>query len=201
MLLNSCPGGPGVREAMDKEPVQRIGSISKKRRARMTEPSGRLTKIRVYYEDTDFSCRVYHASYLRFLERGRTEWLRCHGFKHREIASESGVLFAVRSLQIEYLAPALMDDLLEVETTISTVRGASVEFRQRITCDGRLLVASNVMTVALRDGRPVPIPDALRGALKSAVERGEAHVAWESKARSKRVTSESRRSPNRTSKL
>ena len=68
--------------------------------------------VRVYYEDTDFSGRVYHASYLRFLERGRTEWLRRRGFEHREIAGSDGVIFAVRSLQIDYLAPALMDDLL-----------------------------------------------------------------------------------------
>ena len=76
-------------------------------------PAGALL-VRVYYEDTDFSGRVYHASYLRFLERGRTEWLRGRGFAHRELAETSGVAFAVRSLQIEFLAPALMDDLLRV---------------------------------------------------------------------------------------
>ena len=75
--------------------------------------------VRVYYEDTDFSGRVYHASYLRFLERGRTEWLRRRGFAHRDLAESSGVVFAVRSLQIEYLAPAMMDDLLEVETSVA----------------------------------------------------------------------------------
>ena len=85
--------------------------------------------VRVYYEDTDFSGRVYHASYLRFLERGRTEWLRRRGFAHRDLAENSGVVFAVRSLQIEYLAPAMMDDLLEVETSVAAVRGASIEFQ------------------------------------------------------------------------
>src|SRR5882757_6543797 len=59
--------------------------------------------VRIYYEDTDFSRRVYHASYLRFLERGRTEWLRKRGFAHRDLAENSGVVFAVRSLKIEYL--------------------------------------------------------------------------------------------------
>src|SRR5271157_3417902 len=97
-------------------------------------------KIRVYYEDTDSSGRVYHASYLRFLERGRTEWLRGHGFAHRELAENSGVFFAVRSLQIDYLAPALMDDLIRVETGVSAVRGASIEFRQRIVRGERELV-------------------------------------------------------------
>ena len=89
--------------------------------------------VRVYYEDTDFSGRVYHASYLRFLERGRTEWLRRRGFTHRDLAESSGVAFAVRSLQIEFLAPAMMDDLLEVETGAVLVRGASIDFKQRVT--------------------------------------------------------------------
>ena len=88
--------------------------------------------VRVYYEDTDFSGLVYHASYLQFLERGRTEWLRGRGFSHRDFAQSSGIVFAVRRLQIEYFSPALMDDLLRVETRVSALRGASIEFRQRI---------------------------------------------------------------------
>src|SRR5208283_5794791 len=93
---------------------------------------GKSLLVRVYYEDTDFSGRVYHASYLRFLERGRTEWLRGRGFAHRELAETASVAFAVRSLQIEFLAAALMDDLLRVETSLAAARGASIEFRQRI---------------------------------------------------------------------
>ena len=88
--------------------------------------------VRVYYEDTDFSGRVYHASYLRFLERGRTEWLRRRGFTHRDLAESSGLAFAVRSLQIDYLAPAMMDDLLVVETSAVLARGASIDFKQRV---------------------------------------------------------------------
>ncbi len=118
--------------------------------------------IRVYYEDTDFSARVYHASYLRFLERGRTEWLRGFGIGHREVAGSTGVVFAVRSLQIEYLVPALMDDLLEVETKAAKVRGASLEFHQRILRDGRELVRATVLVVAVRDDRPTRIPESLR---------------------------------------
>ena len=98
----------------------------------MPHPPADALWVRVYYEDTDFSGRVYHASYLRFLERGRTEWLRRRGFAHRDLAESSGVMFAVRSLQIEYLAPAMMDDLLEVETSAATVRGASIIFHQRV---------------------------------------------------------------------
>jgi len=126
--------------------------------------TGRLG-VRVYYEDTDFSGRVYHASYLRFLERGRTEWLRGFGFGHREIAGATGVVFAVRRLQIEYLAPALMDDLLDVETRVSDVRGASLAFRQRIVRDSRELVTAAVLVAAIRDDRPARIPDSLRRAI------------------------------------
>jgi len=118
--------------------------------------------IRVYYEDTDFSGRVYHASYLRFLERGRTEWLRARGFTQRDFAQESGVIFAVRSIRIDYRSPALMDDLLKVETAAAAVRGASIEFKQRISRDQRELVAAKVLVAAIRDGRPTRIPPALR---------------------------------------
>ena len=122
-------------------------------------PSGALS-IRVYYEDTDFSGRVYHASYLRFLERGRTEWLREHGFAQRDFAESSGVFFAVRSLQIDYLAPAIMDDMLSIETSVSAVRGASIEFRQRIVRHGKELVAarcwSRSSVTAARREFPLP---------------------------------------------
>ena len=124
----------------------------------MSHPRTETLDIRVYYEDTDFSGRVYHASYLKFLERGRTEWLRSRGFGHREIAGSSGVVFAVRSLQIDYLAPALMDDLLGVETQISGFRGASIDFLQRIVRDQKELVTATVLIAAIRDGRPSRIP-------------------------------------------
>jgi acyl-CoA thioester hydrolase len=122
--------------------------------------------IRVYYEDTDFSGRVYHASYLRFLERGRTEWLRRRGFGHRNLAESSGVVFAVRSLQIEFLAPAVMDDLLEVETSVALMRGASITFRQRIMRAGKELVAAQVMVASLREGRAARMPADLRRRLE-----------------------------------
>jgi acyl-CoA thioester hydrolase len=123
--------------------------------------------VRVYYEDTDFSGRVYHASYLRFLERGRTEWLRRRGFAHRDLAENSGVVFAVRSLQIEYLAPAMMDDLLVVETTAGAVRGASIDFKQRVLRGDKELVAAGVLVASIRDGRPARIPADLRRRLQS----------------------------------
>ena len=122
--------------------------------------------VRVYYEDTDFSGRVYHASYLRFLERGRTEWLRGHGFAHRDLAETSGVVFAVRSLQIEFLAPAMMDDLLEVETSVTAVRGTSIDFKQRVLRSNKELVTAEVLVASIRDGRPARIPADLRRRLQ-----------------------------------
>ncbi len=124
----------------------------------MTRPLIDSLAVRVYYEDTDFSGRVYHASYLRFLERARTEWLRRLGLSHQQIAETTGVVFAVRRLQIEYLAPALMDDLLAVETKLSKLRGASIEFRQRILRAEKEIVAATVLVAALRESRPARIP-------------------------------------------
>jgi acyl-CoA thioester hydrolase len=134
----------------------------------LSYPPASAISVRVYYEDTDFSGRVYHASYLRFLERGRTEWLREHGLAHRDFAESSGVFFAVRSLQIDYLAPALMDDLLRIETSVAALRGASIEFRQRIVrCDKELLTAA-VLVAVIRDGRPARIPSSLRRLLSAS---------------------------------
>jgi acyl-CoA thioester hydrolase len=131
----------------------------------MKEPVADALWVRVYYEDTDFSGRVYHASYLRFLERGRTEWLRRRGFGHRDLAESLSVMFAVRSLKIDYLMPAMMDDLLEVETSAATVRGASITFHQRVARGDKELVTAEVLVACLRDGRPARIPAELRGLL------------------------------------
>jgi acyl-CoA thioester hydrolase len=131
----------------------------------VTDRSIGTINIRVYYEDTDFSGRVYHASYLRFLERGRTEWLRSFGLGHRELATRDEVIFVVRTLRIEYLAPALMDDWLDVETRAFTIRGASLKFHQRVMRDSRELVTATVLIVAIRGDRPTRVPDSLRRAL------------------------------------
>jgi len=115
-------------------------------------------QVRVYYEDTDFSGRVYHASYLRFMERGRTEWLRTNGFENATLASQMGLTFAVRSLQIDYLAPALMDDLIVVATRVSSLRGAIIEFEQILSRDETILTKASVQVVTLKGARPVRPP-------------------------------------------
>jgi acyl-CoA thioester hydrolase len=132
----------------------------------MNKPSPDALWVRVYYEDTDFSGRVYHASYLRFLERGRTEWLRRRGFAHKDLAKTSGVVFVVRSLQTEFLGPAIMDDLLVVETNVAAVRGASIRFQQRVVRGDKVLVTAEVLAASIRNGRPARISADLRRRLE-----------------------------------
>jgi acyl-CoA thioester hydrolase len=134
----------------------------------LSHPPADALWVRVYYEDTDFSGRVYHASYLRFLERGRTEWLRSRGLAHRDLAQASGLMFVVRSLQIEYLAPAMMDDLLVVETSVAALRGASIDFKQGVLRAGKSLVTAEALVASLRDGRPARIPADLRRLLRTS---------------------------------
>jgi acyl-CoA thioester hydrolase len=119
--------------------------------------------IRVYYEDTDFSGVVYHASYLRFLERGRTEHLRSAGVdQSRLLAEGSRMGFAVRRMLIDFVRPARMDDIVTVETRTAAIRGATLDIEQRILRDGEVLVTATVLVAALSGGRPVRIPDWLR---------------------------------------
>jgi acyl-CoA thioester hydrolase len=121
--------------------------------------------LRVYYEDTDFSGRVYHASYLRFLERGRTEWLRARGFDQQAMARTLSILFVVRRLTIDFFKAAEMDDMLTVETRLSSLGGASFDFSQTILHGEARLAAANVGIVALKGGRPARLPLQLRSLL------------------------------------
>jgi acyl-CoA thioester hydrolase len=127
---------------------------------------------RVYYEDTDFSQRVYHASYLRFMERGRTNYLRLLGADHRALfeATEQeapGFAFVVRSMNIEFLKPARMDDVLEIWTEPAEVRGASLTLRQRVVRGDDVLIDANVRVAFVSGGRARPIPKPLRIAMKT----------------------------------
>ncbi len=110
----------------------------------------RLT-IRVYYEDTDLAGVVYHANYLRFIERGRTEALRDLGIDQAALKRDRGLVFVVRRLTIDYLAPALFDDLLEIRTRVSRLRGASLEMAQEVWRADACLSRAAV-TVACIDG-------------------------------------------------
>lgn len=131
-----------------------------------------LLPVRVYYEDTDFSGVVYHASYLRFMERGRTNYLRLLGADQRALFDEvekeaPGFAFVVRSMQIDFRKPARMDDVLEVVTAPVEVKGASVVLHQRVNRGGEVLVEATVQVAFVSDGRARPIPKPLRVALKA----------------------------------
>jgi acyl-CoA thioester hydrolase len=126
--------------------------------------------VRIYYEDTDFSGAVYHASYLRFMERGRTNYLRVLGVGHRALFEEAqqeapGFAFVVRSMQIEFLKPARMDDVLDVMTQPHEVKGASIALHQQVMRGPDVLVAAQVRVAFVAGGRARPIPKALRAAM------------------------------------
>ena len=119
------------------------------------------TSVRVYYEDTDFSGRVYHASYIRFFERGRTEWLRELGFQHSTLARVDDAAFVVTKLQVDFVAPALIDDLLEIVTVLKGLKGPLMNFEQTATRAGAALAIAVVAVVAVRGDRPVRPPRAI----------------------------------------
>jgi acyl-CoA thioester hydrolase len=126
-----------------------------------------LLPVRVYYEDTDFSGVVYHASYLRFMERGRTELIRSLGVAQRELFDgEIPLAFAVRRMTIDWLKPAVMDDELTIETTPTIARGASMEISQRVLRRAEVLLTAEVIVACVGAGRARRIPEALRKRLK-----------------------------------
>jgi acyl-CoA thioester hydrolase len=128
--------------------------------------------IRVYYEDTDFSGVVYHASYLRFMERGRTEQIRAQGVEQRELFDgETPLAFVVRRMAIDWLKPAVMDDELTIETTPMAARGATLDLRQRVLRGEDVLVTADVLVACVGAGRARRIPEALRRRLK--LDQGE----------------------------
>ncbi|WP_264055433.1 tol-pal system-associated acyl-CoA thioesterase [Rhodopseudomonas palustris] len=130
--------------------------------------------VRVYYEDTDFSGIVYHANYLRFMERGRTNYLRLLGAAQSELFSEAesetpGFAFVVRSMQLDFLKSAKMDDLLEVITRPVEVRGASITMQQQIKRGDLVLMEAKVKVAFVSGGRARPISIPLRVAMKADV--------------------------------
>ena len=119
--------------------------------------------IRVYYEDTDFSGVVYHASYLRFMERGRTEFLRDLGLDQRALFAASPPLgFAVRHMEIDFLKPALMDDELIIETTVRSVGAATLDLSQQVLRGAEVLVSATIRIASLSHGRAQRMPDSVR---------------------------------------
>ena len=129
-----------------------------------TAPGPFILPLRVYYEDTDTAGIVYYANYLRYLERGRTEWLRALGVEQLRLAEETGIVFAVRSLNIEYLKPARLDDQLAVLTELTLAGRAQVTLKQWIERGGETLVEATVRVACLdaKKMKPAALPADLR---------------------------------------
>jgi acyl-CoA thioester hydrolase len=123
--------------------------------------------VRVYFEDTDAGGIVYHANYLRFAERARTEAMREAGVPHSRLVAEHGLLFVVRRVKMDYLRPAGLDDLITVETTPVAMRGVTVQLRQGFVVDGVETAVMEILLACVRreDSRPARIPPLWRAAL------------------------------------
>jgi acyl-CoA thioester hydrolase len=121
--------------------------------------------VRVYYEDTDAGGVVYHANYLRFAERARTEYLRTIGVEQTEMRERHGLGFVVRRCTIDYRAPARLDDALDVLTRITALRGAALDAVQEIHRDGEsdpLVTMDLVIACVNAQGRPARLPERVR---------------------------------------
>ena len=132
--------------------------------------------VRVYYEDTDFTGIVYHANYLRFMERGRTNYLRLIGADHRALFEETekeapGFAFVVRAMTIDFLKPARMNDLLEIVTVPEEVKGASITLKQQCRRGEDVLCEATVRVAFISQGRARPIPKPLLIAMKADQEK------------------------------
>ena len=120
--------------------------------------------VRVYFQDTDAGGVVYHASYVNFMERARTEWLRTHGYSNAGLMKEFGVVFVVRSLKLDYLKPALLDDLLEVTAQIKDIGRSRLTLLQSVLRGDEVLTEGEVhlVCVSLEGFKPVSVPEVLR---------------------------------------
>ena len=127
--------------------------------------------VRVYYEDTDTAGLVYHANYLKFLERARTEWLRAAGFEQQQLMNDERVAFSVRSMAIEFLKPAQLDDVLQVSVNVLKLGRASIQLQQAITRESGLQLCTARVKIACIDVntlKPRGIPNIVMQELKHA---------------------------------
>ncbi len=129
-------------------------------------------QVRIYFEDTDYGQIVYHANYLRFMERGRTNYLRLLGADHRALFEQSlneapGFAFVVRSMTIDYFKPAFMDDVLDIVTVPIEVKGASITLSQLCRRGTDVLVEARVKVAFISGGKAQRIPKPLRDAMQA----------------------------------
>lgn len=119
--------------------------------------------VRVYYEDTDMGGIVYYANYLKFIERARSDWVRAMGIDQNRMRERDGVVFAVRRVEADYLAPAHFDDALEIETRVVSVSGARLTLDQQVLRDGERLFSAQVTVVCItQSGHPARLPANIR---------------------------------------
>jgi acyl-CoA thioester hydrolase len=145
--------------------MNRISSVS----APIIDGKHRL-KMRVYYEDTDAGGIVYYANYLKFAERARTEMLRTIGYEHQGNGENNGISFVVRTCNMEFFKPGKLDDLLEVETKILMIRGASIRMRQNIKKENKELVLMKIKLACISsNGGVMRIPTMLRNRMSDLI--------------------------------
>lgn len=124
--------------------------------------------VRVYFQDTDAGGVVYHASYVNFMERARTEWLRGFGYSNAGLMKELGVVFVVRSLKMDYLKPALLDDMLSITAQVKEMGRSRLSLLQSVMRGDELLTEAEVhlVCVSMATFKPVSVPEILRDQLK-----------------------------------
>ena len=129
-----------------------------------------LLPVRIYFEDTDFSGVVYHGAFVRFMERGRSDYIRALGFGHDELAAGAhgaSLAFVVKHMVVDYLAPARIDDVVEVRTRLVRLTGVRMVLGQAVTRGEQTLVDAEVTVVLIdRAGHPHRLPSAMRAALE-----------------------------------
>lgn len=129
-----------------------------------------ILPIRVYYEDTDTGGVVYYANYLKYFERGRTEWLRALGVNQRALAASEQVIFVVRQANVSYHRPARLDDRIDIHTAVAGIGASSLQFAQEARRDGELLVAANIQVCAVHPEtlKPLRLTPSIRNLLEKA---------------------------------
>jgi acyl-CoA thioester hydrolase len=137
--------------------------------ADMTKSKVFSLPVRVYFQDTDAGGVVYHANYLNFMERARTEWLRTYGHSNAGLMKEFGMVFVMRSVKLDYLKPALLDDVLDVTAQIKDIGRSRLTLLQTVRRGDELLTEAEVhlVCVSLESFKPVSVPEILRKQLKN----------------------------------
>jgi len=127
-----------------------------------------MNKIRVYYEDTDASGRVYHANYLKYLERGRSNLIYQSKYNHQELLKKFNIIFVVKSLNINYLKPAFFEDIIEVQTSLNLLSRVKLNFNQKIIRNNEQLVDAEVIVIQINTkGKIVKLNEDLYSFLKT----------------------------------